>query len=776
MIKNKLYTALICLFCATSFAQQLDYIPLKSTGDLPEDFRNLVQNKISDQKKSEIDRNDSYNTKKSKKEFLLKSNYMLYNILSSGYVLYNEEVSNYVSAVLDNLISDSELKDEIRVYVIKSSEVNAFATNQGIIFVTTGLVAQLENEAQLAYILGHEITHYQRKHTINQYIESDRSFSNRGKYRSKDYDKFITKMSNYSKSLELESDSVSFQIMNDSPYDLKASLSVFDVLQFSYLPFDEIDFPMELFETENFKLPKHLYLDTINEINFDDDYDDSKSSHPNIRKRKSAMQRMLDEVDYQEGKTYIQDQNLFNEIQRKCRDEILRLMLRNGYYIEALYNARVMNLKDPQNSYYKSTMAKALYGIAKYQNVNKFNKTSPRKIEGSLSRYYHFFHEIERLEMNLVGLNAIMNINKELEDPFLEKLTDNLALDLMTVHEFVIEDLRFIPFVPEKVDLDSLTSTEELEKVPEKQEKMEDDEDEDEYVSKYDKIRKLREDSEDEEEESLEEKEEEKFHLHAFVDSDEEEIISLLQEAEKIYNEYLADEERAEAEYEALSNSEKRMLARDNAKEYRLNGQKLGVEKIVFIDPEFYAVDDREGVKLINSEEKQVNFVNSIQNVAAKSSLEVEVLSPKLFDENSTEQLNDMGQINSWMSEVLSHEDANMKNEFISFESEYLDNIIEKYGTTNFSYTGVITLKERKDNVAQTLLYTIVIYPLLPLGIVYAVTPKNTSVYYNVVFDAETSEVIHYDLTELKIRMNQGNINSLMYDRLTQFKEEKDEK
>src|ERR1700675_4943862 len=43
----------------------------------------------------------------------------------------------------------------------------AEALSTGTIYISTGLVAMLDSEAQLAYVLGHEIAHVERRHTYN---------------------------------------------------------------------------------------------------------------------------------------------------------------------------------------------------------------------------------------------------------------------------------------------------------------------------------------------------------------------------------------------------------------------------------------------------------------------------------------------------------------------------------------------------------------------------------------------------------------------------------
>jgi len=51
--------------------------------------------------------------------------------------------------------------------VIESEDVNAFAAPGGFIFVTKGLYRRLNNEAELAGVLGHEIAHVTKKHHLN---------------------------------------------------------------------------------------------------------------------------------------------------------------------------------------------------------------------------------------------------------------------------------------------------------------------------------------------------------------------------------------------------------------------------------------------------------------------------------------------------------------------------------------------------------------------------------------------------------------------------------
>ncbi len=55
---------------------------------------------------------------------------------------------------------------DYRFAIINNNEANAFAAPGGYIFITSGLLSKLDNEAQLAGVLGHEIAHISEKHML----------------------------------------------------------------------------------------------------------------------------------------------------------------------------------------------------------------------------------------------------------------------------------------------------------------------------------------------------------------------------------------------------------------------------------------------------------------------------------------------------------------------------------------------------------------------------------------------------------------------------------
>ncbi len=85
----------------------------------------------------------------------------------------SEAIQQYVAGLGLRLAQASERPDlPWEFHVLDSQSVNAFALPGGKVFVTRGLLAHLENEAQLAGVLGHEIGHVTAQHVGQQMTQS----------------------------------------------------------------------------------------------------------------------------------------------------------------------------------------------------------------------------------------------------------------------------------------------------------------------------------------------------------------------------------------------------------------------------------------------------------------------------------------------------------------------------------------------------------------------------------------------------------------------------
>lgn len=84
---------------------------------------------------------------------------------------YNHaNLASYVGAIGDRLKSTSELPDlDFNFTVLDSEVVNAFALPGGYVYVSRGLLALANSEAELAGVIAHEIGHVTSRHSAQRY-------------------------------------------------------------------------------------------------------------------------------------------------------------------------------------------------------------------------------------------------------------------------------------------------------------------------------------------------------------------------------------------------------------------------------------------------------------------------------------------------------------------------------------------------------------------------------------------------------------------------------
>lgn len=84
---------------------------------------------------------------------------------SSGKIIKDRNVNKYLNSVM-NRVAKSRPPGSVplRAYIVKDADVNAFTTGGGYVFFNAGMLAAMENEAQLAAVMAHEIAHIDRGH------------------------------------------------------------------------------------------------------------------------------------------------------------------------------------------------------------------------------------------------------------------------------------------------------------------------------------------------------------------------------------------------------------------------------------------------------------------------------------------------------------------------------------------------------------------------------------------------------------------------------------
>lgn len=405
MLKNLLLPFAL-LFCLPLLAQQTDladYKPLASSGTIPPD---LLQFYIAS---NEFD--PSRVTGEDGRKFRQQNAEQLARLFASGKVLFNDPLSRYAQKVLDTLlVRDKVLKGKLRVYTLRSAEANAFTSHDGKIFITTGFLANLENEAQLAYVLAHESIHYRNNHVYRDFIQRENAAPG------------SLAGLRYSREHESEADIEGLRILLSSDYSAENIDWVLDVLFYSYLPVDNVPLERKFFESKSFTIPDSCYLQdtTMQEIGKEDDnYYDAFQTHPSIASRKKEIKAFLEH----QKKDTLRRQFLFPEREFYHVRNIARFELSYIYYIdlkleESIYNSYIMLQDFPGNSYLQKMLAGSLYALCTHKiDSASFSKvhTPHKKLEGYQRQFNYLFEKLSPKQLVMLSHGYAMKAGTDNE-------------------------------------------------------------------------------------------------------------------------------------------------------------------------------------------------------------------------------------------------------------------------------------------------------------------------------------------------------------------------
>jgi predicted Zn-dependent protease len=168
--------------------------------------------------------------------------------LNRSNLIYDDPaLTAYLNEVVQNLIPKN-VKDKglsIEVKIIKNPLLNAFAYPNGVIYVHTGILAKMDNEAQLSTLLGHEMTHVTHRHAVQQFrtVKNTTAVLATIQMASVPFGVYgslanvlgtvgaMASVTGYSRELETEADRVGLGLMADAGYDPQETPKLFVYLK-----------------------------------------------------------------------------------------------------------------------------------------------------------------------------------------------------------------------------------------------------------------------------------------------------------------------------------------------------------------------------------------------------------------------------------------------------------------------------------------------------------------------------------------------------------------
>jgi hypothetical protein len=370
-----------------------NYKTLQSTGEIPKDMI-IKSSKKYEVEKSTIDKSETKKNRKSIESFYLSTNFEIDKLLLSGMVSFNDPITAYLNKIVDLLLKDEPgLRSQVRVYTMKSTVMNAFATNQGIIVVNIGLLARVKSEAELAFVLAHEITHVEEKHALNKYLKVQTIERDKNVYKGLSLDDKLANVNHYSRELETEADERGLQRYLKAGYSIDAIDASFTSLSYSHTPFVDYSFDYKWLESPTFSFPEEFWREKIATVKPQED-DDTTSTHPSLQQRKAHILSKVDSLSNEGKKLNLVSEAEFNSVLEFSQFEVCRLHLTRQRYDMAIYEAQALLKKYPNNLYLQKVALKALAAKAYIYfdgiYISEWEDYINEDIQGNVQRCYHF--------------------------------------------------------------------------------------------------------------------------------------------------------------------------------------------------------------------------------------------------------------------------------------------------------------------------------------------------------------------------------------------------
>jgi len=151
-------------------------------------------------------------------------------------------VNEYVNRVAQNLVKNSDAKVPFTIKVIDSDEVNAMALPGGFMYVNSGLILTADDEAEMAGVIAHEISHVAAHHAVREQTRMNYAqlgtipliflggWTGYGIYEAAQIGIPITFLQ-FSRGFESQADFLGVQYMYRAGYDPQAFVTIFEKLE-----------------------------------------------------------------------------------------------------------------------------------------------------------------------------------------------------------------------------------------------------------------------------------------------------------------------------------------------------------------------------------------------------------------------------------------------------------------------------------------------------------------------------------------------------------------
>lgn len=352
-------------------------------------------------------------------------------LLKSRRVVTAAEAHDYLGTILKKITdANPELKEvTIRLLFSRDWWPNAYSMGEGTIVINAGLLVYLDNEAELVFVLCHELAHYYLDHSnksIRKNIETINSeeFKKEIKRLSKEeyrvgeqLELLVRKLAfghlRHSRENEAEADRQAFAFMKKTGYDCRGIISCLRLLDkiddsLLYKPLD----PGQLFNFKEYPFRKKWVEKEsaiFGEMKENDSpltkaEKDSLKTHPDCEKRIFLLQDSVAHIVT--GKKFLVNEVLFNRLKKIFIVEMTEQQFRDNNLTRNMYYCLLMLQGGENIPFAVYSIARDLNLAYEKQKAHRLGTMTDKETRGYRADYNLLLRMVDRLRLEeLADLN-----------------------------------------------------------------------------------------------------------------------------------------------------------------------------------------------------------------------------------------------------------------------------------------------------------------------------------------------------------------------------------
>ncbi len=357
--------------------------------------------------------------------------------VANGHFLFEKAWEDWLHGVANEIFrANPELpRRDVRLFWGRYAEPNACSYGEGSVVFNVGLLAFMDDEADAAFVLAHELAHFAQDHSglaARKYVDALYSEETQRKLKNIKSSEFeaTTKALGLLKTFsydsrrhgrfrETEADSLAIVYLSKTKYDATAAVRTLEILdRTDSVEWAKIEYE-KLFDAPQFPFKQAWLGQKASSLSLaaaansgkkdENGWDaDSLKTHPDCRRRMARAERQLAAMGYSTaGKgRFVQPEATFSQLKKWAPLEVVEGLYAFEHYGEALFRTLQLMQDAPDDAYLNAMVGRCLYHLHRHQQAHTLNRVlelSDARNEAEYDRFLRLMNQFRLRDLAQVG-------------------------------------------------------------------------------------------------------------------------------------------------------------------------------------------------------------------------------------------------------------------------------------------------------------------------------------------------------------------------------------